>query len=111
MSDSTTPQDSAAMSPASVGSHNDASPLFSERLRLSRLAEEWCDSNRAPHYPLNIVTALFSLGLVSLRPTLTDDERTAIQRGIDELDGVMYMGPVDDAAAIATLRDLLERLP
>ena len=50
-----------------------------------------------------------------LTPTATyadlarHEEREAIQRGIDELNGVMYMGPVDDAKAAATLQAFLDR--
>jgi hypothetical protein len=46
----------------------------------------------------------------SLNFTLTAEEREAIARGIEELEGVLNIGCIDDAAAAATLRALLERL-
>lgn len=46
----------------------------------------------------------------SLNFTLTAEEREAIARGIEELEGALNIGSVDDAAAASTLRALLERL-
>ena len=103
-------RDEATPSPASAGSHG---PLFSERLRLSKQAEEWCDGNRVPHHPLNIVTALFSRGLVSLKPTLTAEEREAVVAADSELSAIGHNRPPDKAECLRisrTLRSLLERL-
>jgi hypothetical protein len=51
--------------------------------------------------------------IVTMDATLTDEEREAIERGIDSLVGVEDVsadaGPMDDAAA-CTLRGLIERL-
>jgi hypothetical protein len=59
---------------------------MSQRSAMAAAAVEWCDSANAAVCPVNIVTALFSLGLVK-RPTLTDEERTAL-RGM--LPTIMY---------------------
>lgn len=85
-------------------------PLFSKRMRMGEAAVEWCkDRGASPNSPVNIVTALLSMGLVVV---LTDAEREAIERGIDRLVGVEDMsagaGAADDAAA-CTLRELIER--
>jgi hypothetical protein len=77
---------------------------------MSEAAVEWCKEHGAsPDSPFNIVTALLSLGLVVV---LADEEREAIERGIDSLVGVEDMsaeaGTADDAAA-CTLRELIER--
>jgi hypothetical protein len=46
----------------------------------------------------------------SLTPlTLTTKEREAIHRAIEQLEGVLNIGCIDDAVAAAALRDLLER--
>jgi hypothetical protein len=57
--------------------------------------------------PVNIVTALFSLGLVVKRPTLTEEEREAIVTALAFLRGETdEPGVAQDAA---TLGGLLER--
>jgi hypothetical protein len=76
---------------------------------MARKAVEWCDAAGADRCPLNIVTALFSLGLVAVPPTLTDEEREAIEKAIGrELDAEWYGGPEPDR--VLALRGLLERL-
>jgi hypothetical protein len=84
--------------------------LFSKRMRMGEAAVEWCKKNGAStNSPVNIVTALLSMGLVVV---LAEAEREAIERGIDRLVGVEDMsadaGTADDAAA-CMLRELLER--
>jgi len=70
-----------------MSAHRHGTPLFSQRSAMAAAAVEWCDSANAAVCPVNIVTALFSLGLVVKRPTLTDEERTAL-RGM--LPTIMY---------------------
>lgn len=106
MSDDNT-QGGAEPPPASAGSHG---PLFSERFEMGNAAYEWCATNNAPvSVPVNIVTALFALGLVVKRPVLTDKERRSIEAGIANCEDITYGGPNDEEAA-AVLRLLLERL-
>jgi argininosuccinate synthase len=83
-----------------------ASPLFSKRLRMGEAAVEWCKERGAsPTSPLNIVTALLSMGLVV---ALTDEEREAIEMAAD--DNRYHQDPGGRAAHIErTLRGLLER--
>ena len=108
MSDETTPQDGKAMSPASVGSHGDATPLFSERLRMSDAAVEWSNKRKVCAGPFNIVTALFSLGLVAKRPVLTDAETLAIKTALVYLkEDPALPGIAEDKES---LRGLLARL-
>jgi hypothetical protein len=72
------------MSVLSRCSHGDT-PLFSERFNMAHAAFEWCrDHHASVSAPENIVTALFSLGLVVNRPALTDAERQAIREACDE---------------------------
>ncbi len=77
-------KDEAEQSIPSRGSHGDeyelpGGPLFSERFKMAHAAFEWCrDNNASLSAPVNIVTALFSLGLVVKKLTLTDAEREAI---------------------------------
>lgn len=100
------------MSASSAGSHGDAIPLFSERWRMSLAAVEWCKEHDAsPNSPVNIVTALLSLGLVVATPVLTDEEREAITSVT-----LFYRGSCDyygandeDKETLATLRRMLER--
>ena len=40
---------------------------------------------------------------------ITERERWAIQRGLEELEGVLNLGACSDEEASATLRSLLER--
>jgi hypothetical protein len=61
-----------------MSAHRHGTPLFSQRSAMAAAAVEWCDSANAAVCPVNIVTALFSLGLV-VKPTLTDEEREAIE--------------------------------
>lgn len=95
----------AEPSPASAGSQRDT-PLFSERRKMADAAFEWCRKNNASDRAIeNIVAALFSLGLVVKRPTLTDAEREAI----------WFFAAIDSNYSTlgkhaATLRNLLERL-
>jgi len=98
----------AEPSGASAGSHG---PLFSERLDMARAALNWCDRHNVERLAVNIVTALFTLGLVQKpQPTLTDEERGAIEFAADifedfeDSDG----NPLDNLAAV--LDGLLERL-
>jgi len=78
-------KDNAEQSIPSRGSHGDecefpGGPLFSERFKMAHAAFEWCrDNNASLSAPVNIVTALFSLGLVVKKPTLTDEEREALK--------------------------------
>jgi len=60
-----------------MSAHRHGTPLFSQRSAMAAAAVEWCDSANAAVCPVNIVTALFSLGLV-VKPTLTEEERHAI---------------------------------
>jgi hypothetical protein len=88
--------------------HRDESPLFSERFKMAHAAYQWCRDNHASvSAPENIVTALFSLGLVVKPPALTDAELTAIKTAI------VYLKEDDDFPGIAedkaTLLALLER--
>ena len=81
-----------------------ASPLFSKRLRMGEAAAEWCKERGAsPNSPVNIVTALLSMGLVFV---LTDDERDAVGDAID--DARQHDNPHDQWVA-ARLSELLER--
>lgn len=81
-------------------------PLFSERLRMSEAAVEWCkEQGASPESPVNVVTALLALGLVVV---LADEEREAIKSAIQWCEDITYGGPNDEEAA-ATLRALLER--
>ena len=84
--------------------------LFSKRVRMGEAAVEWCKKNGvSANSPVNIVTALLSMGLVVV---LAEAERDAIERGIDRLFGVEDVsagaGAADDAA-VCMLRELLER--
>ena len=73
---------------------------------MAHAAYEWCRDNHASVSDLaNIVTALFSLGLVVNRPALTDAEREAIREACDE--GRWYP---NDYHHIHTLCGLLKRL-
>jgi hypothetical protein len=98
----------------SRGSHGDeyelpGGPLFSERSKMAHAAFEWCrDNNASLSAPVNIVTALFSLGLVVKKPTLSDEEREAIACAAES-----YADNDDDedcARVAATLRGVIERL-
>lgn len=72
--------DDARPSVASAGSHGHPIPLFSARWRMSLAAVEWCKENDAsPNSPVNIVTALLSLGLVAPKPSLTTEEAEALE--------------------------------
>lgn len=98
--------DAARPSVASAGSQRDT-PLFSERFKMAHAAFEWCRDNHASlNAPENIVTALFSLGLVVKRPALTDEEREAIADAAGR-----YVEGITPKAQeyTATLRGLLER--
>jgi hypothetical protein len=82
-----------------------ALPLFSKRLRMGEAAVEWCKERGAsPTSPLNIVTALLSMGLVV---ALTDEEREAIEFALDRLRGTLRGNEECDHAE--SLRMLLDR--
>jgi hypothetical protein len=83
----------------------DESPLFSSRCKMARAAIEWCRDNHASvSAPANIVTALFSLGLVVKPPVLTDAERQAIEMAYSRL-----TCDANYEAVAATLRGLLNK--
>jgi hypothetical protein len=95
-------QDKAGPSPASVGSHG-------EQCRCglaTRLVGDGCERCNP-----QLAIQLLKEQVADMR--LTDEEREAIERGIDSLVGVEDVsadaGPMDDAAA-CTLRGLIERL-
>jgi hypothetical protein len=75
----------AEQSIPSRGSHGDeyelpGGPIFSERFKMAHAAWEWCaEKGASVSAPVNIVTALFSLGLVVKQPTLTDEERASVK--------------------------------
>ena len=84
-------------------------PLYSERFKMAHAAWEWCAKNGASvSAPVNIVTALFSLGLVVKKPTLTDAEREAIEAAIDRFRD--WVNGTDDEEREVALRSLLERM-
>jgi hypothetical protein len=106
-------KDEAEQSIPSRGSHGDeyefpGGPLFSERFKMAHAAFEWCRGNNASlSAPVNIVTALFSLGLVVKKPTLTDEERTFLRMVRDT-----YAMQDDDEVCgmiAASISGLLER--
>lgn len=75
-------------------------------MRMGEAAVEWCKERGAsPDSPVNIVTALLSLGLVVV---LTDEEREAIKSAIDCCEDITY-GSEADAESASTLRGLLAR--
>ena len=95
----------AEPTPASDGSVAGERPLFSERFKMAHAAFEWCAENGASlSAPVNIVTALFSLGLVVQKPKLTDAEREAVSECYE------WATVADHRSLAATLRGLLERL-
>jgi hypothetical protein len=89
--------DEAEQSIPSRGSHGDeyefpGGPLFSERFKMAHAAFEWCrDNNASLSAPVNIVTALFSLGLVVKKPTLTDEERDALRHAEEATAGMLHV--------------------
>ena len=108
MTDKDTPQDSAAMPPASAGSHGGhGRAMFSERSSMANAAERWCDQIGVSPVAFNVVTALFRLGLVQKpHPTLTDEERERVSVVADWASE--HLGQ-DDPGVVA-LRALLDRL-
>jgi len=122
MSDSTTPQDDKAMSPASAGSYGEhGQAMFPERSSMANAAERWCDQIGVSPVAFNVVTALFRLGLVQKpdpQPTLTNEEREAVHRlcravthysaGGVAVDGGSFAR--DDERAVAVVRGWLARL-
>ena len=108
--------DEAEQSIPSRGSHGDeyefpGGPLFSERFKMAHAAFEWCrDNNASLSAPVNIVTALFSLGLVVKKPTLTDEERGALKKVLRRLREDYFAGRFADSVEVAAVIDgLLER--
>lgn len=101
-------KDNAEPSGASAGSQRDT-PLFSERRKMADAAFEWCRKNNASDRAIeNIVAALFSLGLVVKRPTLTDAEREAITWAINKTAQV-YDDPEGGPIKREAMRGLLQR--
>jgi hypothetical protein len=78
-------------------------PLFSCRVEMARRAAEWCETAGVPATPLNIVTALSALRL--LTPTLADAEREAVEWCVEM--AMLHATECDDE--LAALRGLLER--
>ncbi len=104
--------DDKAMPPAFAGSHGEhEQALFSQRSSMANAALRWCDEIGVLPVAFNVVTALFRLGLVQKpqpQPTLTDEEREAIEKAIGrELDAEWYGGKEPDR--VVALRGLLER--
>lgn len=119
MSDETTPQDSAAMPPASAGSQPVAWGIMFWAGDLDcEVFQSPGDAERhlyPPHSPLHRedVTAKVVPLYLQPQPTLTDEEREAIRRGIESLDCVEDLSAdatAMDAKAVAALRGMLERL-
>lgn len=100
---------SVASAGSGAGEHElPGGPLFSERFKMAHAAWEWCAENGASvGAPVNIVTALFSLGLVVKKPALTDEEREAIEAAIDRFRD--WVNGTDDEERAVTLRCLLDR--
>jgi hypothetical protein len=111
MSDDTTPQDSAAMPPASAGSHGEPVgwQATDEFGRPSGFLSWKDDENR---WPKNESVPLY----LQPKPTLTDAERKAVDTAeaslMRESTNMNVPQPVRKrlGAAAATLRGLLERL-
>ena len=106
MSDETTPQDGDAMSPASAGSHGPALWALEWKEDAGRIDPEWVYSTCDEAMDVNETGCYGRATVVPLyrSPTLTDEEREAIQDGIDALCTMNE----DDAAM--PLRALLKRL-
>ncbi len=109
--------DEAEQSIPSRGSHGDeyefpGGPLFSERFKMAHAAFEWCRGNNASlSAPVNIVTALFSLGLVVKKPTLTDAEREALWCAVCDYNSMSRMMHKPTHGEIGSaLASLFERL-
>ena len=106
--------DEAEQSIPSRGSHGDeyelpGGPIFSERFKMAHAAWEWCaEKGASVSAPVNIVTALFSLGLVVKRPTLSNEEREAILLAVEHGENTTSLGPLRPIWTL-TLRRLLEQ--
>jgi hypothetical protein len=92
-----------------MSAHRHGTPLFSQRSAMAAAAVEWCDSANAAVCPVNIVTALFSLGLV-VKPTLTEEEQLAIAWAAREADEWDEEDTPEVAAHAEALRGLAKRL-
>ncbi len=104
MTDETTPQDSAAMSPASAGSHGQpvAWLIHADGWQMVSLFREHADAaadeNDAEVSPLY------------RRPTLTDEERTALRKVLRRVREDYFAGRFADSVEVAAVIDgLLER--
>jgi hypothetical protein len=122
MTDETTPQDSAAMPPASAGSHGEpfawaaeCAPGAWSFTHMRHVAARWPQSETIPLYrtPQTCPHVVGRTTLhCSLTPfTLTDEERAAIERDLSWLQWCEDNSQIGDIGRkdIATLRGLLER--
>lgn len=63
--------------------------LFSERRKVTSLAEEWCNRNDLSLYPFNIITALDALGYLRNEPV---EKEVNMPVSTDDFDTVHNIG-------------------
>ena len=101
MTDETKPQDSAAMPPASAGSHG-AAVAWAVRYGLDPDPEVYW------HYPRHAAESGRIIVALYRSPTLTDEEREAVEQAVGFCE--CTTSPLPTSRQIATIRGLLERV-